>query len=432
MTRMKSIYLLLKDPVRQVQLFMLCRHTGVILSSIVIARSLPIEEVGIFEMLMLCGYLMTFFWSDALLKGFLSDAKMKSDKMAGSAFIWLYLFAGFAAMALLVIGQKVLLPLFVDRPSLHGIHLFTLYQALIIPVWIVPFLGLLKGQNAILLSIYVLVGPSFSCWAGFSSLPALSGVLIGLLSYAVVGFAWVLTNTTFVRNLQLGKMLATLWPATWPLMMYSFSVGIARSFDVWLVARHFDESSFAIFRYGAREFPLVVAFAAGLSTVMIAKLFSNDALGELRSRSTRLMHICYPMVACAMLSSPLLFEYFFGMAYRESALIFNIYLLLTLTQLVFPQSIVTARGETRWLWYISLAELAVNVVASVVLLSYFGLAGIAMGTLLAFVFEKAVLILYVQRRFGISLEAIINPLSWLTYAALLTATFMTSKWIFGI
>ena len=37
--------------------------------------------------------------------------------------------------------------------------------------------------------------------------------------------------------------------------------------------------------------------------------------------------------------------------------------------------IMTARGETRWLWYISLAELAVNVVASVVLLSYFGLAG---------------------------------------------------------
>lgn len=432
MTRMQSIYLLLKDPVRQVQLFMLCRHTGVILSSIVIARSLPIEEVGVFEMLMLCGYLMTFFWSDALLKGFLSDAKVKADKIAVSAFIWLYLFAGLTAMIILVIGQKVLLPLFVDRSSLQGIHLFILYQALIIPVWIAPFLGLLKGQNAILLSIYVLVGPAFACWAGWSSLPELSGVLIGLLSYALVGFAWVLTNTTFVRKLQLGKMLATLWPVTWPLMMYSVSVGIARSFDVWLVARHFDEASFAIFRYGAREFPLVVAFAAGLSTVMIPKLYSSDALEELRTRSTRLMHICYPLVAFVMLFSPPLFEYFFGVAYKESALIFNIYLLLTITQLVFPQSIMTARGETRWLWYISLAELGVNVVASVVLLSYFGLAGIAMGTLIAFVFEKAVLIIFVQRRWGISLDAIIHPLSWLAYAALLTAAFMTSKWIFGI
>ncbi|HSF88228.1 MAG TPA: polysaccharide biosynthesis C-terminal domain-containing protein [Saprospiraceae bacterium] len=429
---MKSIYLLLNDPVRQVQLFMLCRHTGVILSSIVIARSLPIEEVGVFEMLMLCGYLMTFFWSDALLKGFLSDAKVKADKIAVSAFIWLYLFAGLTAMIILVIGQKVLLPLFVDRSSLQGIHLFILYQALIIPVWIAPFLGLLKGQNAILLSIYVLVGPAFACWAGWSSLPELSGVLIGLLSYALVGFAWVLTNTTFVRKLQLGKMLATLWPVTWPLMMYSVSVGIARSFDVWLVARHFDEASFAIFRYGAREFPLVVAFAAGLSTVMIPKLYSSDALEELRTRSTRLMHICYPLVAFVMLFSPPLFEYFFGVAYKESALIYNIYLLLTITQLVFPQSIMTARGETRWLWYISLAELGVNVVASVVLLSYFGLAGIAMGTLIAFVFEKAVLIIFVQRRWGISLDAIIHPLSWLAYAALLTAAFMTSKWIFGI
>ena len=66
------------------------------------------------------------------------------------------------------------------------------------------------------------------------------------------------------------------------------------------------------------------------------------------------------------------------------------------------------------------------------LLSYFGLEGIALGTLIAFVFEKAVLIIFVHRRFGISLDMIIHPFSWLIYAVLLMAAFITSKWIFGI
>ena len=46
----------IKDPVRMLQWFMLCRHGGVLLSSVVIARLLPLSEVGVFEMLMLCGY----------------------------------------------------------------------------------------------------------------------------------------------------------------------------------------------------------------------------------------------------------------------------------------------------------------------------------------------------------------------------------------
>lgn len=432
MSLIKAFIRSIKDPVRQVQLFMLSRHTGVVLASIVLARYLPQEEVGIFEMLMLSGYLMTFFWSDALLKGYLAKISGENGAESASSFVWLYLLAGLLSMSLLVFGQKLLLPLIVDRPSLKGLQLFALYQALIIPVWIAPFLGLLKGQKPLILSVYVLAGPVFACWVGLKSFPGLFGVLIGLVSYAVVGLAWVLTSTSFVRDLRLKNMLVKLWPATWPLVMYALSTGLARSFDAWLVARHFDESTFAAFRYGAREFPLVMAFAAGLSTIMIPKLQSAGAVDELRVRSTRLMHFCFPLVAVLMVFSPVLFSFFFGKAYTGSALIFNIYLLLTLTQLIFPQSILTARGDTRQLWYISIAELVVNVVASLILLSYFGLAGIAWGTLIAFVFEKVALILILRERYSIRPAKLINPLVWGGYALLLALSFITAKWIFGI
>src|SRR6187549_1183895 len=118
------------DPVRQVQFFMLCRQSGVLLSSVAIARYLPLEEVGVFEMLMLCGYLMTFFWSDAFLKGFLSSSLPKDHQPTASNFLWFYMIISCLAMGLLVIGQQFLLPLFVHRPSLEGLGLFAIYQAI--------------------------------------------------------------------------------------------------------------------------------------------------------------------------------------------------------------------------------------------------------------------------------------------------------------
>jgi len=222
------------------------------------------------------------------------------------------------------------------------------------------------------------------------------------------------------------------WMVTWPLILYALSTSIARSFDAWLVARYFDIADFAIFRYGAREFPVVTAFAAGLSTIMIPLLRHNEAVAELRARSVRLMHICYPLVGVMILSSPYLFVWIFGQAYQKSAYIFNIYLLLTLTQLVFPQSIFTARGETRKLWYISLAELGVNIIASLIFLSYFGIAGIAWGTLAAFVFEKIILMIGVRVRYGIHPRELFNPGILSGYALGLIFCFILSAWMSGI
>ena len=89
MAWLNQIRLLANDPVRLVQWFMLCRHGGILFASVVIARSLPIEQVGVFEMLMLSGYLVTFFWSEALLKGYLAQPELQSEKSSLSSFVWL-------------------------------------------------------------------------------------------------------------------------------------------------------------------------------------------------------------------------------------------------------------------------------------------------------------------------------------------------------
>ena len=420
------------DTVRQVQFFMVCRQLGIIFGSIVLAWYLPVDEVGIVEMLMFAGYLMTFFWSDALLRGYLSLPRGEMENNRITSFFTLYFLTGCAAMLLLLAGKQLLVPLFTARPDLQGLEMFVLYQVLVIPLWVAPFIGMLKGQNILLASLYVLIGPAFGAWTGFTSMPSIEGVLLGFFCYALVGFVWVLTKTKFIRRLELGKMITAIWPATWPLILYAVSNGLARSFDAWLVARHFDESTFAIFRYGAREFPLVVALSAGLSAVMISRLVDQSSVEELKTRSTRVMHSSYPVVALLLLFSPLLFEIIYGEQYLPSAAIFNIYLLLTLTQLIFPQSILMARGGTKLLWYVSICELVINIVVSLVLLRYLGLAGIAWGTLVAFVFEKIALLYFIKKRYNITPSMIFNVRVWWLYAIALVVIYIISKWLFGI
>jgi O-antigen/teichoic acid export membrane protein len=212
-------------------------------------------------------------------------------------------------------------------------------------------------------------------------------------------------------------------------MLFAVSAGIARSFDAWLIAHMADESAFAVFRYGAREFPWVTALAAGFSTSMIPLLAAGNDHAALRTRTARLMNAALPVVAIAMVASPLLFPRVFGPAYTDSARIFNIYLLLGLTQVVFPQTVLTARGETRLLWRVSLVELAINIAASIPLYFMFGLAGVAWGTVIAFAAEKLILLVILQRKFGIPAAGIVPMRLWVMYAAGLVIIFIFSGWL---
>jgi O-antigen/teichoic acid export membrane protein len=432
MSLLSRITAIVADEVRLVQWFMVCRLTGVLLSSVVIARTLEMGDVGIVEMLAFCGYIITFFWAEALLKAFLARKKGADQRQETSSFLLIILLISIGAMMVLLLGRRWIIPVLTDRPELEGLAVFIVYQALIIPIGLMPFLGIMRRFNIILLSLFVLIGPAFAAYAGTKSIAGVNGVLIGWMSYSLVGFIWLLFTNPLSRNIAIGTLWRQLWPLAWPLMLYTIAAGLARSFDAWLVARHFDESVFALFRYGAREFPLVLALAGGLSTTMIGKLMVPGSETDLRQRSERLMHVCYPLIAACMLVSVPLFEIVFGPEYRDSAWIFNVYLLLTLFQLVFPQTIMTARGDTRWLWYVSMAELVINIVASVILLKVMGLIGIAFGTLIAFCAEKIMMLILVRKKYALPANAFVPVRTWSLYALLLLTTYFISQWVFSV
>jgi O-antigen/teichoic acid export membrane protein len=429
MAQASALDRIIGDPVRINQAFLVCRHAGVLLGSVVVARMLPPDAVGGLEQLMLCGYLLTFFWTEALLKGFLALGAQADSPGFRSSFLWLIMLASLGMMGVLVLGSPLLLPALAGTRTLEGLGLFALYQVMIVPLWLAPFIGILRGMDPLLLSAYVLIGPAFSAWFGLGQVHGVYGVLIGWTSYALVGLAWLLARSGNFRSLDLRPVWTAVWPVAWPLMLFAVSAGIARSFDAWLIAHMADERAFAVFRYGAREFPWVTALAAGFSTSMIPLLAAGGDPAALRARTTRLMHASLPVVAIAMVASPLLFPRVFGQAYAESALIFNIYLLLGLTQVVFPQTVLTARGETRLLWRVSLVELGINIAASIPLYLMFGLPGVAWGTVIAFAAEKLILLVILQRKFGLPADRIVPLRAWALYAAGLIMIFMLSGWL---
>ena len=175
----QSINILIRDHVRMVQWFMLCRHAGVLLASVIIARVLPLEDVGQFEMLMLCGYLVTFFWSEAWLKGYLTRYDQADQTGQAGSFVWLYALTGLLVMGIFLLANSWLLPLIVNRSTLDGLFWFAAFQVCILPVWIAPFTGVLKGPQVWWMGWYVLIIPALAAWAGWMSYLFEKSVAIG-------------------------------------------------------------------------------------------------------------------------------------------------------------------------------------------------------------------------------------------------------------
>ena len=81
-----------------------------------------------------------------------------------------------------------------------------------------------------------------------------------------------------------------------PILLAIFVSGSSEYIDGLIVKnmhRKFGEVGFAVFRYGAKELPILLIVANTLSTAMIAHVAANvqNGIQELKDRSKRLMHM---------------------------------------------------------------------------------------------------------------------------------------------
>jgi O-antigen/teichoic acid export membrane protein len=189
-----------------------------------------------------------------------------------------------------------------------------------------------------------------------------------------------------------------------PLIAGALLSGSAEYLDGLIVSHYFNEQTFAIYRYGAKEFPLVLLLANAFSNGLVPKVSQDLKAGmaEIRQGSLRMMHLFFPLSIGLMVVSGWLYPMMFSAEFAESAQVFNIYLLLVISRVLFPQTLLIGLRHAKAIMYVSAVEISLNVGLSLLFVQWFGLVGIAYATVIAFAVEKLLLMGILWRKEGIS------------------------------
>ena len=395
------------------QLFQLIRYATFIVIGIGFAKlQISLNEIGTFETFILISGMVSFFWVSGMINTMLSIYPKKSEEekkqLLFGTFISLALFSAIAGCFLFTFSQNLLS--FLDKKEDGSIiRLVIIYLHLNGPSFISEYILFLKERKkeiiyyALFFSLATLAAALVPVVLSYGVEYSLYGMILVAALKLVVALYLLnrFASFSFNWNLQIENFKLSL-----PLLLSIFVSGSAEYIDGIIVKAKFDDVSFAVFRYGARELPVLLILANTLSTAMVPAIAKNldEGLTELKKKSTQLMHVFFPLTIVLMLSSRYIYEYVFSESFIYSALIFNIYLLLIIPRVLFPQTILTGIQKNKFLLLSSVIEIVLNVSLSIWLAGKLGLPGIALGTLLAYLFDKV---------FLISINSVVNkiPLS---------------------
>lgn len=420
------------------QFYQLVRYSTLILVGIVFAKSaLTQTEIGEYETFLFLAGAVSFFWLNGLQKALLPLQSEKSTSHIFSAFLIIQFFSLLAA-AFVFILQPLFSAHLLNGNEIPEIWLLLVFIAAGVPANLVEIVYLIKKQNKALIMYSLL---SFFVQFLLTVAPVLLGFGIsaafkGLVLSSVLRYIWlwilffmndeIRFSTEFIKeHLKLGA----------PLVAASFLSGSAQYVDGFIVTSWFDEGTFAVFRYGARELPLAILLTNALSSAMLAEFANRDRLKEnlarLKTSITRLMHFLFPATAVLLLISHPVFPVVFNPKFAESATVFNIYLLLIISRVLLPQTILNGLQMTKPLVIASVLELSVNVILSLVLGRFFGIAGIAFATFIAYFVEKIYLASIVKIKLKIAVHEYLPVKAFIFYSLGISTIFALAEKFFS-
>lgn len=417
--------------------FILTRQIVLIGIAIFLAKfAIRTQEIGQFEYLQFLGYLLTFFWIDGFNKGYLAVAprlqsherqEFRSD--AGGILLWVT-----------VVLSLLMVP--------GGLYIYKWLAGSEVPVvyWLAFAVFLFAGTPSLMVEHDCLVRQdkgSLWRWTALSHLGMLllfcvpigiSGELVhGLYGLGVIGlirFVWFYQRIRpRIWPVRVNQHLVNWLKSSMPMMVYAVMGGVVLMVDGWVIAGWYDDTAmFAIYRYGARELPFSMVLA-GATATLILPLFAQDMhrnLGLLKQHINRLIHPVFIIAIVAMLMGDWLFPKVFSAEFAPSALIFKIYLFILISRFVITSSFFTANDKPWTLVYVGIIELIVNVVLSIWFVRYWGLAGVAWATVIAFTVEKAIHVVLIYYFWKIRPSEYLNIQKILIYSIILCLAFIYS------
>ncbi len=438
MTRLKVI-----DNISGLQAVQLLRFITFLIISIVFTKShLSRAQIGNWELFLFISSLLSFFWVTGIIQSLLtlynrnrtfredSEREGRKSPEIYNAFLLISFFS--LLVFILGIPIRFMLESSQGEPEIPYPNLLLLYILLSNPVTLIEYIYLLNKRPHRILQygIYTysaqLVLVLAPVVAGFDEKSAIWGL------FAITGVRWVWlvillrrytllkVSHSFIReHLKVGL----------PLILTFLISGSAQYIDgIIISARYADPGVFAMYRYGAKEFPLVLLLANGLSNALLPRFSTREGMREalvtLRQRSDRLIKYLFPISMATMLVARWVYPRLFTPEFTRSADVFMIYLLLVIPRLVFPQTIVIGRRKTRVILHTAAVEIAINIPLSLLMIKPYGVVGVALATFIVYFLEKLFLIYYVWKKMKISPREYIPLTRWLIFSGLLILLFV--------
>ncbi len=401
--------------------------------------SVPQSQIGHYEMLLFLTNLLATFWITGMIQALLPlYGKFQNDKQKSSvlynAFILilgLSLLSG--AIAFLIKG---LLFKVEGIASLPFYNLVILYLTLSTPTLLIEYVYLLNdkprqmiiyGVTTHVLQVLLVIGPLLiDINIEYS--------VYGLIAISAIRIIWLIILIYKNSALTINKeFLKEHTKQGFPLALKYLISSSGTYIDQAIITTHFDSATFAIYRFGAREIPLITLMTVGLSNSMLAEFGDKtkllSTLKEIKQKSLQLMHLLFPLAILTILLSKPLFPIIFSPEFAESANILMIYALIITSRAIFPQTVTMGLQRNGIALLASIVEMVLNIALSLLLLIPFGIEGVAMATVIVYLMEKVFLAYYNQVKLGIPFQEYTSIKPFVLYSVATIAVYCIARFI---
>jgi O-antigen/teichoic acid export membrane protein len=411
--------------------------------SIVFAKKLTPGEVGEFEMFMFIGGLLTFFWVTGIIQSLLplynrnSTYKImgENNRIKSAEIFNAFLLLCFFSLLFFIMGHSLKGHFSVFRQSgnVPYINLLLLYILLSRPVCLIEYIYLLNNRSYRIFQygLYTYTAQLLLMIAPILMGKGIIWSIYGLLVITGVRWIWllVLLKRYSVMKISGDFMKEHLYLGI-PLIITSLIAGSPQYIDGVIISSVYrDPGVFAQFRFGAKEFPLVLMLANGLNNALLPEFSTRermkDSLEKIKSKSLQLMHILFPSAMLIMLFARLIYPVMFTSDFQRSADVFLVYSLMIIPRMVFPQTIIIGRKKTHIILIAGILEVALNIPLSLLMIKWnYGIVGVAVSTFIVNVISKAFLTGYIWSKMNIKPSEYIPLKVYSIYFALISALFI--------
>ena len=390
------------------------KFTVFLIISIVFTKShLTRSEIGAWEMFLFISGLVSFFWVTGIIQSLLPlyhrnrTYRKTGDNGTGKSpeIFNAFLLLSFFSLLIFAIGHAIKgnFSVFNFSGNVPYLNLLLLYVLLSSPVCLIEYIYLLNNRShrifqyglyTFILQLILVIAPVLM---GKDMIWAVYGLL------AVTGLRWVWLIILLRRYTEMkisSKFMKEHFYLGLPLVITTLISGSAQYIDGIIVSAVYrDPEWFAWFRYGAKEFPLALMLANGLSNAMLPEFSTRtqmkDSLTKIREKSKKLMHICFPSTMVIMLFARWIYPRMFTPEFQKSADIFLLYSLLVIPRLIFPQTIIVGRKKTNITLIAAVLEIALNVPLSLLMIKWgYNIVGVALATFVVYLISKLYLVIY--------------------------------------